>query len=97
MSARYDINGMDIQRYNYMIQKAEVMGFKVEVKYEGFELTKGQKYYGKFGTVENLLFFLNGFEVGKSEGKCEAISEYQIGHMEISKKPPTTSAPTSTE
>jgi hypothetical protein len=73
------VYGVDIQRYNYMVLKAEEMGFKVVVKYEGFELYKGERYYGLFFVVSEILSYISGFEVGKSEGKCEAINEYMSG------------------
>ena len=75
MKENNDIYGVDIQRYDYMLKKAEDLGLKVTVKYEGFELYRGSKFYGIFYTVNCLLYYLDGFDVGKSEGRFEAFRE----------------------
>ena len=63
------MNGADVQRYEYAVEKVQKMGLSIEVIGDRISLynIKNNEVYGLFDTVNDLFHFVCGFEWAKAE------------------------------
>jgi len=63
------MNGADVQRYEYALEKVQKMGLSIEVIGDRISLynIKNNEVYGLFDTVNDLFYFVCGFEWAKAE------------------------------